>query len=256
MAAQGGFWAEIRKIPPVTRFLCASSLAVSLPVMAQLVSPWKVVYVQQLVTKKWEIWRLWSSFFLGSSGINYIFDFVMLYRTSDGIESANYASRSADYAWHLLLSAISIIALNTPLHSYTHTRPLLLCLTYLASRLAPPGAQTSLMGLITVPYAYWPYIMIGMDFAMGGPAAAASAVSGAIVGHMWWYGLFETRVLEGIVGRAPGWLRSLVGDGSAPNAGPAGPAGGVHVIPPRQVRQATAGTGGHNWGTGHRLGTD
>jgi hypothetical protein len=55
MTAPGGFWDEIRKIPPVTRFLCASSLAVSLPVMAKVVSPYKVIYVQQLVTKKWEV---------------------------------------------------------------------------------------------------------------------------------------------------------------------------------------------------------
>ncbi|KAI0371279.1 hypothetical protein BV20DRAFT_1035297 [Pilatotrama ljubarskyi] len=72
------FMDEIRKIPPVTRFLCASKLAVSLPVMLQIVSPYAVVFVKELVTRKYEIWRVFTSFFFGSSGINFIFDFVML----------------------------------------------------------------------------------------------------------------------------------------------------------------------------------
>jgi len=76
-----GFWNEIRKIPPVTRFLCGSSLAVSLPVMLHLLSPYKVIFVRAFVTQKFEVcfhaqrecllsdgaqlWRIWSSFFFG-----------------------------------------------------------------------------------------------------------------------------------------------------------------------------------------------
>ena len=50
-----GFWDELRKIPPVTRFLCGSSLAVSVPVMMQLLSPHKVIFVRQLVTQRFEV---------------------------------------------------------------------------------------------------------------------------------------------------------------------------------------------------------
>ncbi|OSD08771.1 hypothetical protein PYCCODRAFT_1356851 [Trametes coccinea BRFM310] len=72
------FMDEIRKIPPVTRFLCGASLGVTLPVMLQIVSPYKVIFVKELVTRRYEVWRAFTSFFLGSSGINFIFDFVML----------------------------------------------------------------------------------------------------------------------------------------------------------------------------------
>ncbi|KZP17452.1 hypothetical protein FIBSPDRAFT_747057 [Athelia psychrophila] len=65
--------AELLKIPPVTRFLCASSLAVSIPVNLGLVSAYKVVIIWELVTKKWEIWRIFTSFFLGGA----------LYRTAE-----------------------------------------------------------------------------------------------------------------------------------------------------------------------------
>lgn len=50
-----GFFDELRKIPPVTRFLCASSVAVTVPVMLQLLSPYRVLFVRELVTQKWEV---------------------------------------------------------------------------------------------------------------------------------------------------------------------------------------------------------
>ncbi len=50
-----GFWDEIRKIPPVTRFLCGSSLAVSIPVMMRIVGPYKLIFVPALVTQKFEV---------------------------------------------------------------------------------------------------------------------------------------------------------------------------------------------------------
>lgn len=49
------FWAEIRKIPPVTRFLCGSSLAVSVPVMLQMMAPYKLLFVWDLVVGRFEV---------------------------------------------------------------------------------------------------------------------------------------------------------------------------------------------------------
>jgi Derlin-2/3 len=44
------------------------------------------------------------------------------------------------------------------------------------------------MGLISIPYAYWPYLMIAMDFVMGGPSAAASAVRSSESAIVKYYG--------------------------------------------------------------------
>ena len=46
---------ELKKIPPVTRFLCASSLAVSVPVMLGLVSPYTVLFAPQYVLQRFEV---------------------------------------------------------------------------------------------------------------------------------------------------------------------------------------------------------
>jgi len=252
-----GFWDEIRKIPPVTRFLCGSSLAVSLPVMLKLLTPYKVIFVREFVTQKFELWRIWSSFFYGGSGISYIFELVMMYHYSNTLELEHYSRRSPDYAWQLTLAAGAILALNLPLGSFVHSRALTICIVYLYSALAPAGAQTSLMGLITLPIQYLPYTMIGMDLVMGGPGAAAESVTGAVVGHLWWWAIYGTdgRGLPGLrhIGRAPPWVRTLVSDGGGPNVAGTG----VHVVPPRQQREAAARSTGYNWGGGgNRLGSE
>ncbi|KAI0698039.1 Der1-like family-domain-containing protein [Cerioporus squamosus] len=240
---------EIMKIPPVTRFLCGSLLGVSLPMMMQIVSPYKLLFVRELVTQRYEIWRVFTSFFIGGSGINFIFDLAMTYRNSDDLESRHYAGRSADYAWQLILAAAGILALNIPLRTFVHTRALLIALTYVSSSLAPAGTQTSFFGLLTIPAKYLPYVFVAMDFLMGGPSAAAVSISGAVVGHLWWWGVWHTGSLRAW-GSAPAWLRSLMGQ----RGGVAGAVnmGGVHVIPPR--REAARTTGGTNWGPGRRLG--
>jgi Derlin-2/3 len=127
------------------------------------------------------------------------------------------------------------------------------------------------MGLITLPMQYLPYAMIGahrslgsllplmqqvgMDLIMGGPGAAAVSVTGAVIGHLWWWVIYgeDGRGLPGLrqYGGAPPWVRALVSDG----AGPSGT--GVHVFPPRQQRGAPARPAGYNWGgAGNRLGTE
>ena len=169
-------------------------------------------------------------------------------------------------------------------------RPLLIALTYLSASLAPPGAQSSLMGLFTFPVKFLPYVMIGMDLLMGGAAAAGHSVAGALVGHFWWWGVFASRqngapgVLEQM-GTAPRWLSQLL-DGDGPRGGDDGAAGGaggggggggrrprenapvyagggVQVIPPRRTLASTnapssggSSSSGYNWGSGQRLGTE
>ena len=157
-----------------------------------------------------------------------------------------------------------------PLNSFVHTRPLLIALTYLSSQLSPPGTQSSIFGLITIPVAYYPYLMVGMDLVMGGPAGAASGVVGLIVGHGWWWGIYGGAGGRGSFerwGRAPAWVKHFVNDGPQSAAGTpdaaggnvgSSPVGGVHVIPPR-VRTGGSSSGSstttsYQWGSGQRLG--
>ena len=131
-----------------------------------------------------------------------------------------------------------------------HGHALLMALIYLSCALAPAGAQTSFWGLVTFPMKYLPYVYILMDYLNLGPRAAAVSISGAVVGHMWWWGVWETGVFRPWA-RAPWVVRSLMGeDGRRRRIG-----GGVYVEPPQRVRDnAARPIGVKNWGQGRRLG--
>lgn len=59
------FLAELRKIPPVTRFVTGSSLAVTLSVIMKAVSPYTVLFVKKYVFKNFQV--LLYSFNLSSN---------------------------------------------------------------------------------------------------------------------------------------------------------------------------------------------
>ncbi|KAG8998729.1 hypothetical protein FRB94_006707 [Tulasnella sp. JGI-2019a] len=272
---QSGFMDEIRKIPPVTRTLVASTLAVSGPIMLQLVSPYPFLFVWKFV-KQGQLWRIPTSFFFGGSGVTFLFDLVMLYRNSDALETIWYNKRSADYAWQLLLASGVILALNIPLESFIHYRALLTCLTYLSSRLNPE-APMSIFGLINIKALYFPFALLGLDVLNGGPAAAIVSLTGIVAGHVWymleWQEDAPRNRLGGgrgsVVGRPPAWFERWVGNGpsSAGSGSGSGSTGGSTTaranprpygtaIPPRTGDVPRATTTGHSWGSGNRLGTE
>ncbi|KAL5637706.1 hypothetical protein ACGC1H_002092 [Rhizoctonia solani] len=283
--------AELRKIPPVTRFMVLSSAAVSLPVMMHILSGYKVVYTPGLVFGKAQIWRIWTSWFLGPSGVPFIFDMLMLYRASNELEEALFGGHSADYAWHLLVSGAAIMGLNMPLGTLIFFRPLLHLLVYRAAR-SNPEAQVSLFGLISIKNIYFPFVMLGMDLVSGGPPALIQSLTGVIASHIWFmllpepgqlrsaptassgvrsYGGSSTYTLSG-GGRstsapitntagwrkyavAPGWVRWLVG-GMHEQGGSETRSWGTAVVPPRAGARQDNKSGGYNWGSGHRLGSE
>lgn len=72
------FIAEIKKIPPVTRFCVVSLVGLTVPVMLNVLNPEKLVYFGPWVWKGLQLWRLPTSFFFGSTNINFIFEVATL----------------------------------------------------------------------------------------------------------------------------------------------------------------------------------
>jgi len=261
---------EIRKIPPVTRTLAGATLAITLPVLLQLLSPYKILFVWKYV-QQGQVWRIPTSFFFGGSGITFLFDLIMLYRNSDALETIWFGRRSADYAYQLLIASCLILALNIPLETFIHFRALLICITYLASRLNP-DAPMSIFGIITVKALYFPFALLGMDLLNGGPQAAIVSLTGIVVGHIWfmleWQENGPTRPGGGrgaVLGRPPAWFARLVGSGAQGSV--SGTTGGSTTggaqADPRPYGTATRpraneppATTRHSWGTGRRLGTE
>lgn len=150
---------------------------------------------------------------------------------------------------HLCLTRLYFQAFNIPLKTLIHTRALMVTITYVSGQLSPPGTQASFWGVFSLPVRYFAYVLVVIDFIIGGKDAALSALSGILVGHLWWWGVWESRALQDL-GTAPGWMRALID--TTPPPGPAPGASGS--FPPR-TRRSGAQTTGYNWGSGHRLGS-
>lgn len=158
-------------------------------------------------------------------------------------------------------SYIPAQALNLPLGSVIHFRPLLLSIVTLSANLTPE-ALTSVFGLITLQHKYLPYAFVAMDLVLGGPSAAAGAVTGVISGYAWWYLMHSQEAGRpgASYGRAPTWLKDLMketGESSVPGVGRVLNAGGSTVAAARRQAQGTTQNiaGGHAWGKGQRLGS-
>lgn len=126
----------------------------------------------------------------------------------------------------------------------------MVAISYVSGQLSPPGTQTSLWGIISFPVRYFPYVLVAIDFIVGGKEAALSAMTGILVGHLWWWGVWESRALREI-GAAPSWLRSLIETPPPPGPAPS-TVGGTSSRPRRPGAQTT----GYNWGSGQRLGNN
>lgn len=135
---------------------------------------------------------------------------------------------------------------NIPLGTFIHTRALMVAISYVSGQLSPPGTQTSLWGVISFPVRYFAYALVAIDFVIGGKEAALSALTGIIVGHLWWWGVWDSRALREF-GTAPDWLRTFIE--TPPPLGPAPGAPGGSSSRSRGTQRT-----GYNWGSGNRLG--
>ncbi|KAF4616956.1 hypothetical protein D9613_008729 [Agrocybe pediades] len=105
---------EVKKIPPVTKFLCASSLVVTFRVILNMLPLHNVLFMPSLTFGKLRLWTLHTSFFLGRTDLYYIVEFFMLYRSANDLESKSYFNRSSDLAWQLFWACWCIIPADAP----------------------------------------------------------------------------------------------------------------------------------------------
>lgn len=95
-----GDGAQLAKIPPFTRTTVGGILAVTLPVLLQLVSPYRIAFLPHRVANQFELWRLVTAFLYGGGGLNLVFSLIMMYRSLLDLEDGHFARRLADMsAW-------------------------------------------------------------------------------------------------------------------------------------------------------------
>lgn len=88
--------AQLRKIPPFTRYTIFGVLGATLPTLLHLVSPYHLAFVPHRIAQNWELQRLVLPFLFGGGGLNLVFSLIMLYRSLNELEEGHFQRRLAD----------------------------------------------------------------------------------------------------------------------------------------------------------------
>ncbi|CAD6901241.1 unnamed protein product [Tilletia controversa] len=174
---------ELKKIPPVSRFLILGSLGLTIPVILKILDVSPFVLYWPFIRYRYQFWRLFTSFFFAGNGIQLIFDILALFRSSTALEEGEpfYRSSSA-YAWTLIQTNALIVLLNIPLNSAVLFRPMLYAITTFWSR-AYRSNSVNLFGVVNVPAPLLPYAYLVLDVLMGGPHTAIQSGTGILAAY-------------------------------------------------------------------------
>lgn len=77
----------------------------TLPCLLKLVSAYSILYIPSLITGKFELWRIVTSFLYGGEGLALLFDVFLIFRNSSDLEERAFMGRTADYGESDLQSA-------------------------------------------------------------------------------------------------------------------------------------------------------
>ncbi|KAI8834752.1 derlin-1-like protein [Chytriomyces cf. hyalinus JEL632] len=288
--------AWFNSIPFVTRYLFAASMGLSIGAGAGLVNPKLLYLAWPLVYKKFEIWRLVTSFLWHPLEYSYLMLLYFMYNYSWQLEtSPQFNGRKADYLFFILFSMAVILPVSVYMTQFILLESLVVSMLYVWSMNNRETEVSFFFGL-RFKAMFLPWVYCIFDFLTGAPFPPIPKLIGIFAGHLYYFAdtiypennngarLFTTpNFLYQLVGEDPAarGMGGVGGMGNAPqgrghrlggaNAGGGG--GGWSFTRPRQTAEqersagaaagADAGAGGvrqrtgYNWGeSGQRLGTD
>lgn len=176
-------------IPLVTRVFLTLSVAVSIAVSYDVVTPLNLIYSPTLVFQEKQYWRLITSLvFFDKMSISCFFHLHFLYMFSRRLEEHFYLGNSLQYLYTLVRGAAALMALSSFVHMPFPSGPLVMMILYLWSR-RYPDEQMSLYFVFTVNAPYLPLMMLAISYAMSGESIHHLYVdlAGMLVGHVLWY---------------------------------------------------------------------
>jgi len=141
--------------------------------------------VKGFVFGRYQIWRVFTSFFHGGTGVLLLMNAYMLCRHIHMLETTTYRERSSDFGWQLLLCSVAIYLLSIPFSAILHHDQLVICLTYLPS-VMDPERRLDLFGMIPMRQKHLPLILAAVyTWGRGWKVALPLSLVGMIVGHLW-----------------------------------------------------------------------
>jgi len=195
----------VQQWPPVTRVLLVTTVALSILIYGQVISPMPWIFEsRRLVQFPPELWRLFTSFCITNPGLSIIFDGYFLYTYSSGLErnSPRFTEHGSYFVYiAFIMTFISLFA-GYLQGGVLLLQPMILALAYTFSQDNPNTNVT--IFVITFAAKYLPYALLLMSLVMAGPGAAKLQITGLLAAHLY---DFLTRIWP-TFGGGSNWLQT------------------------------------------------
>jgi len=262
-------WLE--SLPVITRAWFLGSVVSTCLLSFGMVSATRLVWQWELVSRKFEVWRLVTPFLVwGSFSFPFLINMYVLVQYSRNYEAGPYdtggGGSTADYAWMLAMGMAILLALSTFLGVVAPSQGLTYMVMYAWSR-RNPTTPVSLYGF-QLQAVYLPWALLLFNMVIGNDLTAP--LMGVFAGHVYYFAVDAAPAQYGLSAdlvSTPQFLIDLFHGGGG---GPATRVGGgfTATAPPGRnnnehnnrnglfQRRPNTGGGGHHWGAGRPLGAD
>lgn len=251
-------------LPPITKGYLVLILGTTGGFTFGLVNPQRLFFSTELILKDFELWRVFTNFlFFGKFSFGFLFNLMLIARFGSGYENDPFPTSvhrgSVDYLFAILVMSTVLLVIGTLMNVAFLGQSLMFGLVYLWSR-RNPLAPVSVWGFkFSGKYLPWVYMAFGV-LTGGSPMPD---ILGLVAAHFFYFLVEVLPVkLDRNVLTTPDFVVSICNFlTSLGNAG--GPPQNNPYIPAAPAQNARTGgqeaatgstTGGHNWGSGRRLG--
>jgi len=155
-------------------------------VQCQVVSPFQLFFSFSSVWYKRQYWRLLTTFlYFGPLSLDFMFHLFFMTRYSRNLEESSFRNRTAEFAWLLFYSSVSLLLLSPLMSMPFLGSPLSYSLVYLWAR-RNPGVRLSFLGLFVFSAPYLPWVLLGFSLVLNNTPPKEDLL-GIAVGHVYYF---------------------------------------------------------------------
>ena len=171
--------------PKVTTFLTLTCLSISVLTWFEILSPLYLYLNFELIFKKYQFWRLFTSFFYyGDIGLSFIFHMILFFRNSKFLENSVFKGNAADYIFFLLFSITYILIISFFVGFIFPASSLSFAMTYYWGRKSK-NVVVQFMGIFNLRAPYLPWFYLIFSFLLD--SDFKYDLVGMIVGHFFFF---------------------------------------------------------------------
>ncbi|XP_028629742.1 derlin-3 isoform X1 [Grammomys surdaster] len=155
------------QVPAVTRAYTAACVLTTAAVQLELLSPFQLYFNPHLVFRKFQVWRLITTFlFFGPLGFGFFFNMLFVFRYCRMLEEGSFRGRKADFVFMFLFGGVLMTLLGFLGSLFFLGQALMAMLVYVWSRRSP-HVRVNFFGLLNFQAPFLPWALMGFSLLLG-----------------------------------------------------------------------------------------